>query len=163
MGYGAFHKWHPWIYLLLLAAFPAAAQAQQVRITGLTDVGFGVITNFASDLTVARNVCVFSSAAGRRYAITATGSGTGGAFTLAAGSARLAYEVQWAGSRNQTSGTSLTAGVLRGGFSANTSSQTCATNPPATASLITILRNSAVSTASAGNYSGTLTLIVTPN
>lgn len=147
----------------LAALFTAqAAPAQQVRISRLTDVAIGSISNFTTDIVRSQNVCAHSTAASNRYSVTARGSGTGNAFTLASGTARLAYEVQWAGAIGQTSGTNLVTGVAQGGFTGRGNTSTCG-NGVRTASLIVILRAAQVSAATAGTYSGVLTLILAPN
>jgi len=141
----------------------APGHAQQVRITGLTDVAFGAISNFGSDLTNAQNVCAHSTAVGSRYSVTASGSGAGGALSLQAGSANLAYEVQWSASSGQTTGVNLVANVAQGGFTGNGFTSNCLGGYFDTASLIMILRGAAVSAATAGAYTGTLTLLFAPN
>lgn len=150
--------------VLALGLCPGLANAaSQVRISGLTDVAFGTLANFTPDTTKSQNICIYSSVSTHRYSVTATGSGTGGAFTLAAGTSTLAYEVQWAASSGQTTGSALTAGTPLTGQVANTTSSSCLTNTTPTASLITILRASAAGSATAGSYSGTLTLLIAPN
>jgi hypothetical protein len=142
---------------------PDFAQAQQVQISKLTDVAFGTIANFTTDQTNSQSVCAYSSATGGRYSVTASGSGSGGAFTLASGGSQLAYEVQWAATANQTTGVALTPGVALTGQTGNGLTATCFFGFVPTASLITILRASALSAASAGTYSGTLSLLIAPN
>lgn len=153
-----------WGWALPLLLVPAQVQAQNVRVTDLADVAFGTIANFNSDLTNSQSICAYSSATNRRYSVTARGSGAGGAFTLASGSRTLAYEVQWSSSADQTSGTPLSPNVaLTGQTSSAVFLSNCFFNYTATASLITILRASAVSSATAGSYSGTLTVMLAPN
>lgn len=161
----AFKRFLTWFVLGLATCVPSLnpAHAQQVRISRLTDVGFGTITNFTTDLIQTRSICVYSSAAGRRYSVTARGNGTGNAFTLASGSNRLAYEVQWAQTSGATSGTALISGVALTGQVTNAVNSGCTLAPTRTATLITILRATQTSAATAGSYSGVLTLIVAPN
>jgi hypothetical protein len=147
--------------LLLLSS--VAAYAQQVRVTTLSDVAFGTIANFTSDLINSQSICVYSTGTSGTYHVTATGSGSGGAFTLSSGTNTLAYEVQWSATSGQGTGTSLTAGVALNGLTSTATQQRCTNGPATTASLITILRATAVGAASAGAYSGTLTLLVAPN
>lgn len=165
MDYGKTRRFGALLSCLAALLLPSAAHAQavRVRISALSDVGFGTITNFTTDLSNSQNVCAHSTASGARYTITATGSGAGGAFSLQAGSAQLAYEVQWADRSGQSTGTALTAGVARGGFSGNGGNSNCRGGSRPTASLITTLRASAISTARAGAYLGTLTLLIAPN
>lgn len=148
---------------ILLALVPACAHAQQVRITSLDDVNFGTIVNLSTDQVMSQNVCIYSSGFQGGYRITATGSGAGGDFTLSSGSNLLRYELQWADSANQTSGTSLSPGVPLTGQNANAFLNTCFFGFFPTASLITILRSSETSQATAGSYTGTVWLLVAPN
>ena len=142
---------------------PAApAAAQQVQISKLSDVAFGTIVDFTTDSVSAQNVCIFSSTAQKGYNIRATGSGTGSAFTLANGSARLAYEVQWSANSGRTTGTSLTTNVALTGLRTNANNATCSSGPATTASLIVIIRAASLGAAAGGAYNGTLTLLVAP-
>ena len=50
--------------LAVVVALPA--QAQQARISKLTDVAFGTVTNFSADLTNAQSICVYSTGTSRR-------------------------------------------------------------------------------------------------
>lgn len=147
---------------LLLPGVPAAAVSNKVRITGLTDVAFGTIANLSLDAIQSQSVCLFAETNTNGYNITATGSGSAGSFQLASGLNSLDYEVQWSSSAGQNSGTQLTANTpLTGQISAATQ-QTCNNGPATTASLIVVLRSAALSSAAAGSYSGTLTLVVGP-
>jgi hypothetical protein len=155
--------------LLLAAALMAmgsAAQAQQapqVRIRQLNDFVFNTLGAAPVDTSLAGNLCVYSTATSGRYTITARGSGTNGAFTLANGSNALPYEVQWGSAANLSSGSALSPNVAFATTTTNQSNSNC--NQPAslTASLIVILRASAEQSVQAGSYSGTLTLLVAPN
>lgn len=151
------------IGVALLACAASNANAQLVQISRLTDPGFGKISNFTTDITNADNVCVYSTASGGLYHVTATGSGTGGAFTLASGANLLAYEVQWAASSGQTTGTDLTSGVASTVFTSNAVNAGCTSAPTNVATLLTILRTASVSAATSGSYTGVLTLLVAPN
>jgi len=138
------------------------ASAQTARITKLTDVVFGTLSSTTSDISAAQNVCVYVQTLSNKYNIRATGSGTAGAFTLAGVGAPMPYEVQWAASSNQSTGTTLTAGTALTGQSTVTIDQTCSVLITSTASLIIMLRATALGQATAGAYSGTLTLVVAP-
>lgn len=147
---------------LLVAALsgPEPALAQKVRITKLSDVDFGQISNLQADARRAQNVCLFSNSMGGRYSITATGSGSGSSFTLTNGANSLAYEVEWSDQSGQTSGASLSPAVASTGRVSAATHQTCTSGPTTSASLIVILRSSALTQAREGNYSGSLTLVV---
>ena len=141
-------------------AVPQASPAQNVRITKLSDVTFGSISNLAVDASAAQNICVFSNASGRRYRVTATGSAPGGQFALASGSSLLDYDVQWNAASGQSSGIPLSPSVTQTGLVSAATQQTCNSGPATSASLILLLRSTALSSATAGSYSGTLTLII---
>jgi hypothetical protein len=145
-----------------MLAWSGCAAAQQVRLTKLSSVTIGTVTNLEADVTRAQNVCAFSSASGARYSVRGSGSGTGGAFTLASGSSTMAYEVQWSGQSGQVTGTALTAGLRSPIFTSTAANQLCTSGPATTASLILVVRAAALSSATAGAYSGTLTLILAP-
>lgn len=145
--------------LALLALPGGHAAAQQVRLTKLSDVDFGTLSS-TGEVSRAQNVCAYATSFSGLYSVRASGSGTGGALTLAGTGAPLPYEVQWAGMRNQTSGTALPANTTVGGFNDGDVLETCSLINLSSASLIVILRAAALSAATAGSYSGTLTLII---
>ena len=143
-------------------ARPAWAASNKVRITKLTNVTFGSIANVGVDAVQAQSVCLYSDTNTKGYNIKATGSGPSGAFRLASGLNSLAYEVQWSSSAGQNSGIQLSPNIpLTGQVSAATQ-QACTMGPATSASLIVVLRSTALSSATAGSYSGTLTLVVGP-
>lgn len=146
----------------MLACPPAAVAAPQAQISGLTDLAFGTITNFASDSVRSESICVFSNTKNNGYSVTASGTGTGGAFTLASGSFQLAYDVQWNDVSGQTSGTQLSPNVALTGLTSSATQATCNKGPASSASLIVILRSASILGARAGTYNGTLTLLITP-
>jgi hypothetical protein len=146
---------------LLLGVSPAQA-ADKARITGLADVSFGAIGNLGADAVRSESLCLYSSSTTNGYNVTATGAGPGGAFQLSSGGLSLPFEVQWSSSAGQRSGTQLSPNVpLTGQVSAATQ-QTCGSGPASSASLIIVLRSGALSSATAGTYSGTLSLLVAP-
>ncbi len=147
----------------LAALVSPCAAAQSVRVSGLSDVAFGTLTNLVNDQTSSQTICVYSSAVNGGYRVTATGSGPGGAFTLQSGSAQLPYELQWADAANQTSGQPLSPGVPLTGQSGSTWFSNCLFGLFLSASLITVLRASETSRARAGSYSGSVSLMIAPN
>jgi len=148
--------------LLLLPCQPTVAASNKVRLTNLTDVAFGTLSNFGSDAVQSQSVCLFADTTTNGYNIVASGSGAAGAFQLASGLDTLAYEVQWSSSAGQTSGVQLAPSVPLTGQSSTATQQACSNGPANTASLIVIVRSTALSSAAAGSYSGTLTLVVGP-
>jgi hypothetical protein len=144
----------------LLMALPSVAHAQSVRITGLTDMPFGSLPTTGVDQQMNESVCADRLLLNAGYSVTATGSGTGNAFTLSNGTTALPYEVQWSSSAGQTSGTNLNAGVTLTGQNA---SLVCTLLGSADASLIVLIRGTKIASAKAGSYSGTLTIILSAN
>jgi len=145
--------------LLAGAESGGLAQSNKVRITELSDVAFGQLAGL-SDAYLSQSVCAYSTTSG--YFVTASGSGSGGAFSLASTSSTLPYEVMWAASSGQSSGTALTAGVASPAFASGATQQTCNSGPPTSASLIVVIRASALSAAQAGTYQGTLSITIAP-
>lgn len=136
---------------------PAAAK---VRITGLSDVSFGAIGNLAVDAVQSQSICVYSNGSSQSYSVRADGTGSGGAYTLSNGGSTLAYQVRWNSQAGQSNGTALSAGTSLGSQTTNAQNQICSTGPSTTASLIVTLPATSLSSATAGTYSGTLTIIV---
>jgi hypothetical protein len=106
---------------------------------------------------------VWSNTATKGYTITATGSGAANAFTLSNGSGIVPYSVEWAGTSGQTSGSALTAGTASSSLTSTAVNPTCSSAPAASASLIVKMATADLGTMNAGSsYTGTLTLLVTP-
>ena len=149
----------------LIALAIAAPAYPSARITGLTDVNFGII-NSALDQSSSQSVCIYSVKGNGNqevgYSVQATGDGVGGAFSLASGSQNLPYEVRWSDAANQTSGIQLTAGTLVSGFANSSDSQTCFSGSQENASLTITVRGTQIAAATAGNYSGVLQVTIVP-
>lgn len=150
----------PFALLSAAIGLPQQAWGQKVRVTNLSDVNFGLISNLQADARRSQNVCLFSNSTGGRYSITATGSGAGSSFALNDGANLLPYEVEWSDQSGQTNGTSLVPTVTATGRVTAASQQTCNSGPATSASLIVVLRASSLAQAREGDYSGSLTLLV---
>lgn len=140
----------------------SASVPSRVRISGLSDVAF---TNVDPSVATAnaQNVCVWSNTSTRGYQLTATGSGTANAFTLANASLTVPYTVEWSGSSGQTSGTALSSGSALTGLTSTATNANCASGPAASASLIVRIGAASLQTMDAStSYTGTLTLLVAP-
>ena len=140
----------------------SASVPSRARITGLTDVTF---TNQDPSIAAssAQNVCVWSNTATKAYTITASGSGAANAFTLSNGTTTVPYSVEWASTSGQTGGTVLSTGTASASLTSAATSQTCASGAAASASLIIGITTGNLGTMAAGSsYTGTLTLLVTP-
>lgn len=139
-----------------------ASVPNRVQLTGLSDVAF---TNQdpMSPATNSQNVCVWSNSSTKGYNITATGSGSSGAFTLANGSLTVPYSVEWSGTSGASSGTALSSGAPLTGLVSTATNPTCSSGAATTASLIVNLTAADLqSMKAATTYTGTLTLVVAP-
>ena len=140
-----------------------ATVPNRAQITGLTDINF---TNAdpTTNAVATQNDCVWSNTATRGYSIKASGSGTAGAFTLSSGALTpIPYSVQWNQSSGQSSGTALTAGTALAGLVSTATSPTCSSGPATTSSLVVSIASSDLQNmVAATSYTGTLTLLVTP-
>lgn len=140
----------------------SASVPARARLTGLADVAFASVDP-SSAASNAQSVCAWSNTATKSYTVTATGSGASNAFTLANGALTVPYSVQWSGSASQTSGSALVAGTASSSFVSTATNQQCASGPTASASLIVgISANDLQTMQAATNYTGTLTLLMTP-
>ena len=139
-----------------------ASVPNRARITGLSDVAFtSQDPNTAA--SNAQSVCVWSNTATKGYTVTATGSGATNAFTLANGALTVPYSVQWNALTGQTTGTALATGTASAGLVSTATQQTCSTGPTTTSSLVVGISTTDLGTMqSATTYTGTLTLVVTP-
>jgi len=146
----------------LLGETPSNAASNKVRITNLSDVGFGTIANLNVDAVQSQSVCVYADTNTSGYNVTGIGAGPGGAFQLSSGAASMSFDVLWSSSPGQNSGTQLTPNVPLTGQVSSGTHQTCSNGPATTASLVVVLRSIALSSAAAGTYNGTLTLVIGP-
>jgi hypothetical protein len=139
-----------------------ASVPSRARITGLSDVDF---TNQdpATAAANAQNLCVWSNTATKGYTVTASGSGASSAFTLSNGSNTVPYSVEWAATTGQTTGAAVTTGTSTSSLTSTATSQNCSSGAASTASLVVRISTTDLATMSAGtSYTGTLTLLVTP-
>lgn len=140
----------------------SASVPNRARITGLTDVA-SLTQDPNTAVSVAQNVCVWSNTATKGYTITASGSGTASAFTLANGTLTVPYSVQWSATSGATTGSGLTTGTASAGLVSTATQQTCTSGPTSSASLIVNMSTTDLGTMQAATtYTGTLTLLVTP-
>lgn len=140
----------------------SASVPNRIQLTGLTDVAF---TNQdpSTAASNAQNVCVWANTSTKGYNVTATGSGTSGAFTLANGAASVPYSVEWSGSSGAATGSALATGAALTGLVSAATDPTCSTGAASSASLIVKLSATDLqSMQAATSYTGTLTLVVAP-
>jgi hypothetical protein len=139
-----------------------ASVPNRVQLSGLTDVSFAN-QDPATAAASAQNVCVWSNTSTKGYNVTATGSGTANAFTLANGALTVPYSVEWAQTSGQASGTALATGSALTGLKSTATNALCAAGPSSTASMIVKMSTANLqSMQAATTYTGTLTLVVAP-
>jgi hypothetical protein len=139
-----------------------ASVPNRVQLSGLTDVSF-LNQDPATAALNAQNVCVWSNTSTKGYNVTATGSGTAGAFTLNNAALTVPYSVEWSQTSGQSSGTALTTGTALTGLKSTATSATCASGASSSASLIVKISTANLQTMQAATtYTGTLTLVVAP-
>jgi hypothetical protein len=139
-----------------------ASVPNRARISGLSDIDF-TGQDPETDASNAQNVCVWSNTASKGYTITASGSGEGEAFTLSSDKLTVPYRVQWSEAPDESKGEELTATKSSPNFVSKASHQVCKSDPPASASLIVGISSDDLGGMQAEtNYTGTLTLVVTP-
>ncbi len=147
----------------------SVTKSVQAQISDLSDMTLSNWSIGGGAVTLYSNVCVYSSTGS--YYVTASGSGTSNAFTIASSSRTLPYSVTWnaggAGAIGNT-GTSLTAATQSASPFANaaTASATCsgggASNDTARVVVGITSTDMTAATASATPYTGTLTMLITP-
>jgi hypothetical protein len=147
-------------FCILLVPSVADGASNKVRLTSLGDLSFGTVSDLTSDAVQSESVCIYADTASNGYNVTAIGTGAGGAFQLSSGLQSLPFEVQWSNASGRTSGVQLDPNVPLTGQTSGATQQTCNNGPASTASLVVLLPASALSSATAGSYSGTLTLVL---
>lgn len=136
--------------------------AGRVQISGLGDVVFVAVSPEVAAIS-AQNVCVWSNTATRGYRVTASGSGAGSAFELAATSRAAPYAVAWNDTAGQSAGTPLVAGAMLSGLTSSAASPDCGAGGAGTSTLIVQVEPAALRAALPNTtYTGALNLLVSP-
>lgn len=139
-----------------------ASVPNRVQLSGLSDVSF-LNQDPATAALNAQNVCVWSNTSTKGYNVTATGSGTAGAFTLSNAALTVPYSVEWSQTSGQSSGTALATGAALTGLKSTATSSNCSSGVSSSASLIVKISTANLQTMQAATtYTGTLTLVVAP-
>lgn len=151
------------VFAATIAGLPngPARAADKARITGLSDVAFGVVST-AGDQSASQSLCAYTSSNTNGYSVAANGDGIGGSFALSSGMSQLPYDALWADAPNGTSGTTLIAGSAMSGFTSTASQQSCNSGPSSSASLTIVIRAATLGSARAGTYSGALQITISP-
>lgn len=132
-----------------------------IQVTGLSDLDLGMWDG-VNDATTMDSICVYANNSSGQYSATFTGSGVGGAFSLADGAETVPYLVQYTDNAliptvyPATSGTQIMnlvgahqtlpdcGGVDNGAISVS-------------------IQQAVLATSTQGNYTGTLTMLIEPS
>ena len=144
-------------FLWFLAGSIRYAEAR-IQIVNMNDFNFGTWTG-SGGITATDQVCVWEDSGNDRYRVTATGTGTGGAFTITGGTTALPYQVTWTSSNGTTQ--TLTANVQSVQFRSSSFVNRCGGGTNATIRID--ISQSALLAAEAATYTGTLTLLLSRN
>lgn len=147
------------VALLISGASPVFGQS--LKVSGFENLNAGTWDGFSTIKLADTTLCVYKKSGNKAYAVTASGTGAGGAFRLSNGSSTLSYEVGWknsAGSSGQYE--NLKANSPQEFQGAHSSSPTC--NGTYNAALQVSFPASKLGAARPGNYSGTLTIMISP-
>ena len=164
----------PVIYAATALLCASAASAQNVRISNLSDVSTPLWQTGDPDIVQDVYVCIYrenTSGSARTYSITATGDGPG--YFIKSGGETLAYSVTWndGGAANPDGGSSApmtnnVALTLRNNARIETDTPTYSSDCNAGASPTGRVRVTITSlnldAAHDGDYTGTLTLVLSP-
>ena len=145
---------------LVVALAPAGASAEKVRISNLSDVDFGLISDPQAEARRSQSLCLYASGGNSAYSVSASGSGAGNAFVLNSGAHSLPYRVEWSDNSGQSAGVPLSPAVPLTGQTSSARNQFCSAGPASSASLVVVLPAADLSQAREGSYSGTLTLLI---
>ncbi|MFZ1426724.1 MAG: hypothetical protein WAS21_08160 [Geminicoccaceae bacterium] len=132
-----------------------------VKLTGVGDITLAPNADaLAANVTMFDDVCVYSNVtAARNFTVTASGDGAANAFTVTDGTTPIAYTVTFKAGTGGT-GTALTAGTVSGNFANGANNYDCTGG--ATSSFDVTFSPDAMQAGFAGDYTGTLTLLVSP-
>ncbi len=152
------------LFLFLCAALWSVASAraddhlgETVVINKLDDLNFGSWSGTGNITRVSRH-CVASTASGNLFSITLTGNGPGGSFTLASGPGSLPYRV-WYRDRPGQAWQEASPGVTIFNLVGRNNPNNCRGQRQRVR--VRFMAND-LAAATAGTYSGTLTLLVAP-
>jgi hypothetical protein len=134
----------------------------KIQISGLSNIAVPEFTG-SGDSAASDDVCVYSNNATGNYQVTATGSGTGGAFVLdhATLSETVPYTAKWNDASGTTGNQALSSGVpLANQGNASSSALDCAGVP--NANLEISVSEASMKANPSGNYQGNMAVLVEP-
>lgn len=138
----------------------ALEKGDEVKISGLSDVNFGEVTQAPNDKFV--DVCIYSTSGS--YDVTATSANPqGNDYRLASKDRKkfIKYDLEWKSGANGSGGSDLNNGKSSKKFTnANTKSQNCGGKK--NARLFVEIDSGSFKNASSGAYSDVLTVVVSP-
>jgi len=140
---------------------PDPVVAETVNISGLSNLNLPSFTG-SGNLSDQDDICTYRSG-GSNYSISASGSGASGAFTLSGAAGSVAYHALARDTVGSGSFVELeTVNQLYNFTGASTTSTSCADSGGVNATVKITANESDLLAANAGNYSGSLTLVISP-
>ena len=146
------------LVLAFLWATPVAKA--DVQIASLNDLNLGTWSGIG-DLTGDISHCVLNTVNPRRYNITASGDGAGGAFALINGASSLPFQVSYNDGGGFTTMTATAPLTNQGGYNPGQFNQ-CMNGTRAAFLIRVLILGTDMSVADGGPYTGTIYLTVVP-
>lgn len=141
--------------------WPTYLFADTVNISGLSNLNLHTFTG-SGNLSDEDDICVYRSD-GANYSIRAQGSGASGAFTLASAGGTVAYHTFYRDVVGSGSFVELQNVNQNYDFTgASTTSTSCADSGGVNATVRITANESDLLSANAGNYSGSVTVVISP-
>lgn len=136
----------------------------RVMISKMDDLAFGTWTA-SGDMAQDDDVCVYTSDATGRYKVTLTGNGPSGEFQVDDGNSNIAsYQVWWNDEKGTVNGVQVSSGTaLASQTTACTSNSSCSGCGSNSANFKVKFTSAELSSAIAGSYTGTLSIVVEPD
>lgn len=139
----------------------AVAHSAEVQIAGLSDLNLGR-WNGTADLMGTVTHCVRSTAPGARFAIAISGDGPAGGFLLSGGAGAIPYRVAYNDGRGWIDAAPGTPIASQRGYANAIQFNRCLSGASQRQSLRVQVLGSDLGAALSGSYSGTVSLLITP-
>ena len=145
--------------LALIGLWVLNAPAQQILITELKDIDAGTVPPTVGDIKVSASLCVVLDQQGT-YQLTATGDGLASAFEVRSGPYSIPYAAAYTDKKKPGAFDPLVPGLSLGGLRVRQNNNGTCRKDNATVEVLFAAAD--LMSAAGGYYSGTLTLMVSP-
>jgi hypothetical protein len=133
----------------------------QASVSGVKDIAFASTAPVAG-ARASEDICLWSNSAAGAYTITASGSGSGGAFQLTNDERGLGYSVAWVPLSGQVSGDPLASGPAGTNLQAAATRSDCASGTGSVSLVVAMDPAQLATTEPSAPYTGSLMLMVAP-